>query len=262
MREIVERLHEKRQIERAKELMESNGYTVTKRLNESISDSEMKEILSIFKSTNQDVLDSRPEEEDGATVFVVECDNSNPTYIADLQNRLESLESKGIGYDREENGNGFYGRNYIFYKYDDFNESKELDESGEDDKAYQDYMNKMKSNPTFKKIESLCSKYGYRLYGGTATTRKNGNKYIDIRIQQADWNNKEYHADIYYSSPSFLGDDSRFEIQTAAYGALTVEEYAKFLKGCQDSYDLVTELNKIDLSTLYDPSEDYVEEEE
>lgn len=119
MKEIVERLTEKRQIERAKKILESEGYKVS-RINESISEDEKKDILSMFKSSNQDVVDSREESEDGAKVFVVECDNSNPTYIADLQDRLDSLEDRGIGYDREENGNGFYGRNYIFYKYSDF----------------------------------------------------------------------------------------------------------------------------------------------
>lgn len=127
MQEIVERLTEKRQIERAKKILESEGYNVS-RMNESISEDEKKTILSMFKSSNQDVIESREESEDGAKVFVVECDNSNPTYIADLQDKLASLEDKGIGYDREGNGNGFYGRNYIFYKYEDFDESKKVDE--------------------------------------------------------------------------------------------------------------------------------------
>lgn len=71
------------------------------------------------------VLDSYDNDEDGVPVFVIECDNSNPTHIASLQSRLDKLESEGIGYEREGNGNGFYGRNYIFYKYSDVDDSVE-----------------------------------------------------------------------------------------------------------------------------------------
>lgn len=135
MKEIVNRLHEKRQIELAKEILESAGYKVSKHfksLNESISRINQTEILQMFRQSSQDVLDSYTKTEDGAEVFVVECDNSNPTYIADLQSKLDELDSKGIGYDREDNGNGFYGRNYIFYKYEDFDESKNVEDLGDD----------------------------------------------------------------------------------------------------------------------------------
>ena len=64
---------------------------------------------------------------DGYDCYVVECDNSNPTYLTwlrdDLRNKLEPL---GVGFDTESNGNGSYGRTYIFYEYDTENVDESL----------------------------------------------------------------------------------------------------------------------------------------
>lgn len=128
----------------------------------------------------------------------------------------------------------------------------------EDEDQYKEYMRRMKDNATYKKIESLCTKYGYRLGGATATSR-GSKKDIELRIID---DRPTYHPPIYYTNyMSSFGKDPEFEIQTIAVGSLVLTEYEKYLKGCQDAYNLVSELDKIDLTTLYDPSVDYPDEE-
>lgn len=141
-------------------------------------------------------------------------------------------------------------------EYAGYNVTKKVNESEEDDE-YEEMLNKMKSNSTYKKIDKLCNKYGYQLYNAIARTRSDGKKNIDITLNAP---RGTYHADIYYTKPTFEGTDYKFEIQTTAYGALSAEEYEKFLKGCQDSYNLITELGKLDMTTLYDSSEDKKED--
>ena len=73
-----------------------------------------------FQSNAPDVLSSEMTDEG----YVVEMDNSNPLYLADLWDELRKLEdSHNIGFDRESNDNGFYGYTYTFYHYDDVDES-------------------------------------------------------------------------------------------------------------------------------------------
>ena len=135
-------------------------------------------------------------------------------------------------------------------------ESRNIKVNEDTDPRYEEYLKKMRDNDTYKKMDALCSQYGYKLYSASAVTRKNGSKRIELNIRE---DKKTYHAEIYYDV-KWGSDEGTWEIQTTAYGSMDMEEYAKFLKGCQDSYNLVSELKKIDLNTLYDPSVDYPEE--
>ena len=117
---------------------------------------------------------------------------------------------------------------------------------------YQERLAKMRDNATYKKMDELCSKHGYQLFRATATTVKSGNKNVEIHIQPAE---KDYHSDIYYSK-DFGAESGEFQVQSTAYGALNMDEYEKFLRSCQDSYDLIKSLQDIDLETLYDMSTD------
>ena len=56
-------------------------------------------------------------------ILVVECDNSNPTLITDLRRSLKRKLPDNIEFDSERNDNGFYGKTYEFYIYDDLDES-------------------------------------------------------------------------------------------------------------------------------------------
>lgn len=52
--------------------------------------------------------------------YIIEMDNSNPTYISSLHDRLMKLTDElGIGFDYESNNNGVYGRTYTFYHFND-----------------------------------------------------------------------------------------------------------------------------------------------
>ena len=76
-------------------------------------------ILKIFNTNDQKVVDSYIKD----NIFVVECDNSNPTLITDLRRSLKRKLPDNIEFDSERNDNGFYGKTYEFYIYDDLDES-------------------------------------------------------------------------------------------------------------------------------------------
>lgn len=111
---------------------------------------------------------------------------------------------------------------------------------------YEDFKNSMKSNPTYKKINDLCEKYAYKLYAAYNEKYKIIPDTTTINIRPTD----DLHFDIYYEKSRESGE-FEFTIQTAALGSLNLEKYAEFIAACQDSYNLVSELKKIDLSTLY-----------
>ena len=76
-------------------------------------------ILKIFNTNGQEVVDSYIKD----NILVVECDNSNPTLITDLRRSLKRKLPDNIEFDSEGNDNGFYGKTYEFYIYDDLDES-------------------------------------------------------------------------------------------------------------------------------------------
>ena len=76
-------------------------------------------ILRIFNTTDQEIVDSYIKD----NILVVECDNSNPTLITDLRRSLKRKLPDNIEFDSEGNDNGFYGKTYEFYIYDDLDES-------------------------------------------------------------------------------------------------------------------------------------------
>lgn len=76
-------------------------------------------ILKIFNTNDQKVVDSYIKD----NILVVECDNSNPTLITDLRRSLKRKLPDNIEFDSERNDNGFYGKTYEFYIYDDLDES-------------------------------------------------------------------------------------------------------------------------------------------
>ena len=100
-------------------------------------------ILKIFNTNDQKVVDSYIKD----NILVVECDNSNPTLITDLRRSLKRKLPDNIEFDSERNDNGFYGKTYEFYIYDDLDES--LTEGfSEGQRVY------IKPNKRFGKIKS------------------------------------------------------------------------------------------------------------
>ena len=117
-----------------------------------------------------------------------------------------------------------------------------------DQEDYNEYYNRMANNPTFKKMKAICEKYGYNLLEAYNSKYPSGRLVPSITIRTVD--RDSYHADIYHSHRT------GWEIQTTAVGSLDLEKYEKYMKACQDSYEMVKELSDINLETLY------VEEEE
>lgn len=104
----------------------------------------------------------------------------------------------------------------------------------------EEFRKRVANNPTNKKIQSIAKKYGYEA----------GQSYIyswgdaNIRIMRK----KDFSPEIYYTDSS--SGKMEFKIQTTSYGALNEKQYETFLDGCQDAYNLVKELGKVDLSKL------------
>lgn len=122
---------------------------------------------------------------------------------------------------------------------------KDLLHEDKDDEAYQQFLADMKSNPTYKKIESLCSKYKYKLY--TAFNQKYGDSVMTrVSIRETE----RYQPEIYYQDKGFGSNEYEFKIQTTSYGALTLEEHAEFLKHVTAAHELVAELSKLDFDSL------------
>ena len=112
-------------------------------------------------------------------------------------------------------------------------------------KAIKDFSDKVKNNATCKKIISSAKKYGYK--ADLSYIDSVGVPYIRMEcIKSAD---SEYKPKVYYNDNSMSGKVG-FKIQTNHYGDMDSKEYEKFLKGCQDAFNLIKELEKLDLNTL------------
>lgn len=90
----------------------------------------------------------------------------------------------------------------------------------------------------YEKIQKLAEKYGYQL----VYCRNNGNNDYIITIREV----KKYHSEIMFDR----WNSRKFKVQTTSYGSMEESEYEEYLNACKDSYKLVKELNKLDLSKL------------
>lgn len=110
-------------------------------------------------------------------------------------------------------------------------------------KTFNDFKKVIEKNPVNKKIQQIASKYGY--VAGQSYMRWYGSANIHISPK-----NDDFHPAIYYSDDDYGKFNPKFEIQTTSYGSLDSKEYADFLKGCTDAYNMVKELEKIDVTKL------------
>lgn len=129
-------------------------------------------------------------------------------------------------------------------------------EESKGDKKMNKQFNAMRENATFKEMAKICEKYGYEL--NRAFLRKLGSinqKVVEIGIKEKEGKDIcNFTPRVYYSNEFILDsniDEYFFEIQTTSYGALKKEEYKEFLQAQQNAIQLVEELEKLDLSTLY-----------
>ena len=129
--------------------------------------------------------------------------------------------------------------------------SKELKDSimneSSSDKDFEDFKKRCQANPTYKKAETIANKYGYRLAPLCyVEVTKSGKKLVSFNVAVID--RKSYHPEIYFSSK--FGKDPELKIQTTAYGSMNLIEHSKFIKAVTDAHKMVSELSKLDLTTL------------
>lgn len=132
----------------------------------------------------------------------------------------------------------------------------EAEEEEDDNASYEKFKEACMSNPTWKKINSICKKNGYKL-GATSCVevRPSGRKIIDLSIV-ADGTDS-YSPEIFFYNGKFGTEDPQFEIQTTAYGALSIEEHLKFIEAVTAAHSMIVAINKIDLMTLHQYKSDY-----
>ncbi len=109
-----------------------------------------------------------------------------------------------------------------------------------------DFKQAVKNNPINKKIKQIADKYGY-VAKETFLTSYGG---IQCSIYPKAHN--DYHPDVYIDKYYDVDDSGKidFRIQTTSYGSISVSDYSEFLKACEDAYNMLSEIKKLDLSKL------------
>lgn len=108
-----------------------------------------------------------------------------------------------------------------------------------------------RNNPTYKKMEKICNKYGYVMPENLhIITYSDRESLSDNRIYPADKYTfkEEIYLDLgFHPSPFYNGP---VKAQTGGRGALNLEEYTGFASDVQDTLGMLTELSELDLNTL------------
>lgn len=134
--------------------------------------------------------------------------------------------------------------------------SKDLEEADGSNESYREFIKKCTDNSTWKKANAICEKYGYQLSKESCVdVFPSGKKIpsVSIRVDHS----KEYNPEIYFYAGKFGKSDPSFEIQTTAYGALSLEKHAEFIEAVTNAHKMVEELSKIDFMTLYEDEVNY-----
>lgn len=125
----------------------------------------------------------------------------------------------------------------------------------DDNQAYQEFIKKCQDNATWKKVNGICNKYGYRLSKDSCVDVLPKGKLISMKIFSDKTN--EYLPDIYFDHTRFGKEVMEFKIQTTSYGALTLEEHTKYVEAATSANNLIKDLEGIDFYTLYNDESDY-----
>lgn len=118
----------------------------------------------------------------------------------------------------------------------------------DENKSYEEFIKKCQDNPTWQKVNNICNKYGYHLSPlSYVEVYPSGKEKISLNIISNEEN--RYNPEIFYSSK--FGQDPVFAIKTSSYGSLVLEEHAKFIEAVTNAHNMIKEIEKIDLTTLY-----------
>ena len=106
---------------------------------------------------------------------------------------------------------------------------------------YKSFKKDCQDNATYKKAAAICRKYHYQIADLC---------YVDDGVVQfaviAD--RKKMQPEIYFHAQR--NGKQEFKIQTTAYGSMNLIEHSKFIKAVTDAHKMVSELSKLDLTTL------------
>lgn len=113
----------------------------------------------------------------------------------------------------------------------------------EDEAAYNELVNTMRSNPAYKELESICNSYGYSLSSAYVTSKG----LIDMSIQPADRD----HFEVFLYSKSSIArrariGDLQIKVQTVSVGSLNVEELQHHVAMYQDALAMATAIEQWD----------------
>lgn len=112
-----------------------------------------------------------------------------------------------------------------------------------------EFVERAYNNDTYKKMKSICDKYGYEL--GLAYWANYGDAVINIKPSNVN----KYIPEV-YPPQIYVGKQTPWKVNTTAYGALSLDEFAKFVEGNKRAYNMIEELSKIDFTTLeHEPAE-------
>ena len=117
-----------------------------------------------------------------------------------------------------------------------------------------EFKKKAESNPTFRKMDSICKKHGYILEIAYKRKWSEGTP-AEVSIEIRPKDRMSLQPEIYYQS--HYGGAKNFEINPSAGGSMNLKDYEDFMKKIQSAYDLVKELSKVDFSTLEESPLDY-----
>lgn len=107
----------------------------------------------------------------------------------------------------------------------------------------------MRVHPTFQKAKEICDKYGYELHVMVNEVYAYGGNYAKLHL--ANKLENKYGPHIYLTDVAAFRtgeQDWQYHIDTVSHGALTFEEYEKFLKATADAYELAKQLKEIDIA--------------
>lgn len=107
----------------------------------------------------------------------------------------------------------------------------------------QEFVTRTHNNPTYKKMKSICDKYGYEL------CRAYWANYGDAVVNIRPCGDGKYAPEVYAPTERY-GSTSSWEIETVSYGSLSIDEFDEFQEANDRAYHMVKELSNIDLTTL------------
>ena len=115
---------------------------------------------------------------------------------------------------------------------------------------YEMFIKNCQNNPTYKKACAIAKKYGYDVAELCYVEKIGNTKKVYFGF---NYDTNKYKPEITYNT---LGNNQGFMVQTSSYGKLDIKEHTKFLEEITNANKMVKELSKLDLTTLYEYSEE------